>query len=29
MMEEKFDNIEFGFNQKIIGRIELLEKAYD
>jgi hypothetical protein len=29
ILEEKLDNMEFGFNSKIMSRLEILEKAYD
>jgi len=29
ILDEKIDNLEFNFNNKIIARVELLEKAYD
>ncbi len=29
LLEEKIDNLEFSFNNKVLSRLELLEKAYD
>lgn len=26
---ERIDNLEFNFNSKVLGRIEMLEKAFD
>ena len=29
MIDDKIDNLEFNYNNKILAKIDLLEKAYD